>query len=111
MSRVCEDFSVRLKNIRVNISDKSREINELQQESDELWNKLLKDFNDNKIFFKKQEGLSGLDKAMVNDIPNNYNLEVVFTSRPSAKGLSIIEEETGLTFKENNSMSYIFILQ
>ena len=108
---VCEDFSGRLKNIRVNISDKTREIMELQQESDELWEKLLKNFRDNKIYFKKQDGLSGIDNAKINDVPNDYRLIVIFTSKPSAKGLSLIEEETGLTFDGNNGLEYSFILR
>ncbi len=104
------EYSKNLKSIRVQISDKLGEIRDLENNKKELWDKLLKDLNDNKISFKKQEGLTGLESIKIEEYGSDYRLYLTFTNRPTAKGLSIIEEETGLSYWGNEGLTYMFTL-
>ena len=91
-----ENYSQELIKIRKTITEKLNEINELNNRNDELWNKINKEINDNKIYLKKQEGLSGITESTI--YGDNQGIIIIFQNRPTAKGLSIIEDETGLKF-------------
>lgn len=93
--------SEKLISIRQEITEHKKRIVELENEQDEFWKRIIRDFNSNKAMYRKVEGLNGLLQAKPYDTNNPY-LVVVFDKNsnvPSAKGLSFIEEDTGLLFK------------
>lgn len=92
----------KLRKIRKSINDKQKEIVNLQMEKEEIWQKIYDEFNENLVMYRKTEGLSGLREAL-----GIYMSEEVLVisfdqgSMPTAKGLSFIEENTGLRFDGN----------
>lgn len=99
----------KLRKIRKSINDKKKEIVGLQLEKEELWQKIYDEFNENLVMYRKTEGLSGLREAL-----GVYMSEEVLVvsfeqgSMPTAKGLSFIEENTGLRFDGNVNNKYQF---
>lgn len=92
-------YSENLVEVRKDISEKTKELRNLNETQKELWKKLINEFNNNLAKYKKMEGLSGIVKA------NKYkedmtSLEIVFeaNNKPSATALSQIETDTGLSF-------------
>lgn len=103
------EVSDKLKKNRKEIIDKEKELSDLQIEHNDLWKKMILEFNENKARYRKQEGLHGLIQALDLD---SSKLLVVFDRNglPSAKGLAFIEEDTGLTFHNCKGNEYEFLL-
>ena len=103
------EVSDKLKKNRKEIIGKEKELSDLQIEHNDLWKKLILEFNENKARYRKQEGLHGLIQALDLD---NGKLIVVFDKNglPSAKGLAFIEDDTGLTFYMCKGTEYVFLL-
>jgi 5'-deoxynucleotidase YfbR-like HD superfamily hydrolase len=95
------ESSKKLVTIRQDIAHKQKEIVELKLEQSDLWSKIRREFNENKARFRKMDGLSGLIQCLEN-VDGDYML-VQFdkNSNPSARALSLIEEDTGLKFNSN----------
>ena len=99
----------KLRKIRKSINDKKKEIVNLQLEKEELWQKIYDEFNENLVMYRKTEGLSGLREALSVFI-SEEELIISFEqgSMPTAKGLSFIEDNTGLKFNGNVNNKYQF---
>lgn len=98
--------SEKLVEIRQEINEHKKRIIELENEQEEFWKRIIRDFNSNKAMYRKVDGLEGLvqalpyqkDRFLVVSFDENSNV-------PSAKGLSFIEEDTGLLFKGSPSVN------
>ena len=101
-------YSDRLVEIRQIISSKRKEINELEVEKKELWEKIVREINDNTARYKKIEGLSGFKFAKLGYTDNNEQYVIInfdTNSRPTASALANIESDTHLKFKGNFTSS------
>ena len=110
-----KEYTQKLKEIRKEINNKNQEIKELEKNSQEIWERITKEINNNKNTYKKQNGLSGLKNAELiiseNNNPSHNSIIITFENKPTAKGLSIIEETIGLTFdKTITDNKYLFQL-
>lgn len=108
-----EDTNKLIEN-RKSLTECKKEINRLNLENVELWNKIITEFNENKARFRKVEGLGGLVQALP-IFADDEELVVQFdkNSTISAKGLGFLEDETGLKFsgiKGNEFDRFIFKL-
>lgn len=103
----------KLRKIRKSINDKKKEIVNLQLEKEEIWQKIYDEFNENLVMYRKTEGLSGLREALGAYMGEEV-LVILFEqgSMPTAKGLSFIEENTGLRFDGNidNKHKFGFVI-
>ena len=99
----------KLRKIRKSINDKQKEIVNLELEKEEIWQKIYDEFNENLVMYRKTEGLSGLREALGTYVGEEL-LVILFEqgSMPTAKGLSFIEENTGLRFDGNIHDRYQF---
>lgn len=103
----------KLRKIRKSINDKKKEIVNLNLEKEEIWGKIYDEFNENLVMYRKIEGLSGLKEAL--NIHAGEEMLVVWFEKgvmPTAKGLSFIEENTGLRFNGvyNNQYQFSFVI-
>ena len=104
------EHTERLIEVRQEISQKQKELNDLLNEQSDLWRKIDKEINENKARYRKMEGLSGFIQC--DDYVDTLGLILKFdvNSNPSAHALSLIEEDTGLKFKTCIDSKYIFDL-
>lgn len=96
------ESSKKLIGIRQEITHKQKEIVELNLEKTDLWNKIKREFNENKARFRKMEGLSGLIQCLDNVEGDYILIQFDKNSNPSAHALSLIEDDTGLKFHSNS---------
>lgn len=104
------EHTERLIEIRKDISLKNKELNDLLNEQIELWVKIHREMNENKARYRKMEGLSGFIQCI--DYYEGRGLVLQFdeNSNPTARALSLIEEDTGLKFKSCDGSQYVFNL-
>ena len=105
-----ENYSETLRNIRMEISRKLKEINDLNNYNMEVWEKIEKECNENSVFFKKQTD-EKVVKFKLMDMGGEFMLSAFFDSNPSAKELSVIEEHTGLKFYDKKINEFYFKLE
>lgn len=97
------EYSERLIEIRKAVREKSKEINELEIEKNEIWKKIEREINDKTAYYKKIEGFSGFRGAKFEDRDIESYIIIKFdsNSKPTASALSNIEKDTGLRFMGN----------